>query len=166
MKSIIAFVVGLMVSAGALGEQCRDYTPEQLSALALAHRVGKPHGLSYTLMAITERESFVGNYIIRVNPKDGKYGSYGISHIKLETAMWLEGVENQWKARAKIAPRLIVDDLYSLNLSLRKLETNANLGWADMVRSYNGSVRSPKTLEYLNGVRENIKKYKTCRVTW
>lgn len=162
MKSVITFMVWLMVSVCAWGGQCRDYTPEQMGALALAYSVGKPYDLSYTLMAIVERESFVGNHIIRVNAKDGKYGSYGISHINLETAMWLEGVENQWKARAEIAPRLIVDDLYSLNLSLRKLETNANLGWADMVRSYNGSVRSPKTLEYLNGIRENIKKYRNC----
>ena len=162
MKSIITFMVGLLVSVGVLGEQCRVYTQEQMGALALAYSVGKPHDLSYTLMALVERESFVGDHIIRVNSKDGKYGSYGISHINLETAMWIEGVKNQWQARAEIAPRLVADDLYSLNLSLRKLEANADLGWTDMVRSYNGSVRSPKTLEYLNGIRANIKKYKNC----
>ena len=152
----------LSLSTQSIAGVCRNYTPEQMGVLTLAYSVGKPHNLQYTLMAIVERESFVGDHIIRVNSKDGKYGSYGISHINLETAMWVEGVKNQWQARAEIAPRLIGDDLYSLNLSLRKLEANANLGWTDMVRSYNGSVRSPKTLEYLNGIRANIKKYKNC----
>lgn len=162
MKSITTFVIAFLFTLAVNAQECRKYTEEQISALVLSYNVGKPHDLSYTLMAIVERESFVGSHVIRVNSKDGKYGSYGISHINLETAMWLEGVGNQWEARAEVAPRLIVDDLYSLNLSLRKLETNANLGWSDMVRSYNGSVRSPKTLEYLDGIRENINKYRNC----
>ena len=159
---LLILMFTLSLSTQSMARVCRNYTPEQMGALTLAYSVGKPHSLQYTLMAIVERESFVGDHIIRVNSKDGKYGSYGISHINLETAMWVEGVKNQWQARAEISPRLIVDDLYSLNLSLRKLEANANLGWTDMVRSYNGSVRSPKTLDYLNGIRENIKKYKDC----
>ena len=80
MKYSIALIIGLLSGLfikDAEASECRTYTPEQMSALALAYSVGKPYDLSYTLMAITERESFVGNHIIRVNSRDGKYGTSG-----------------------------------------------------------------------------------------
>lgn len=162
MKILIIFLLAL--SNLTYGQECRNYSPNQISALHTAYSVGEPYELGLTLAAIVQQESFVGNHIIRLNSKDGKYGSYGITHINLETAMWLEGEKNSWIARAKVAPRLVVDDLYAMELALRKLETVESLGWQDMVRSYNGSVRSSKTLDYLNNIRKHIHQFKTCGV--
>ena len=163
MKLIITICL-MLVSVASLGQECRKYTPEQIIVLHTAYAVGAPYDLGYTLAAISKHEGFVGKHIIRVNSKDGKYGSYGITHINLETGMWLEGEENSWKARAEIAPKLMTDDVYSLKMALRKLETVHHLGWRDMVRSYNGNVRSATTLEYLNNVIGHINQFKRCGV--
>lgn len=162
MKYLIILLATLTLSVNAT--ECRKYTQEQTSLLQLAYSIGYKYDLGYTLAAIVQRESFVGDHVIRVNSKDGKYGSYGVTHINLETGMWLEGMESSWEARAKMAPKLMTNDLYAMKVSLRKLETVVHLGWKDMVRSYNGSVRSPKTLDYLNGISDNIRKFKQCGV--
>lgn len=163
MKLIITIYL-MLLSTLSLGQECRNYTPEQTIALHTAYAVGAPYDLGYTLAAITKQEGFVGKHIIRVNSKDGKYGSYGITHINLETGMWLNDEDNSWKARAKMAPKLMTDDVYALKTALRKLETVHHLGWRDMVRSYNGSVRSDKTLTYLNSIIGHINQFKKCGV--
>lgn len=146
------------------GVKCTQYTDEQLSLLHLAYITGQPHDLGLTLAAIVKQESFVGDYVVRVNSKDGKYGSYGISQINLETAMYFEGVTNSWEARAEIVPKLMIDDVYSLELSLIKFNSVSHLSWKDQVRSYNGGVRNKRTLEYYNKIRGHVNEFNRCNV--
>lgn len=164
-RDIITLVcIVALVFLADLAYSCPSYTKEQSNLLHAAHTFGKPHDMGETLAAIVKQESFVGGYIIRVNSGDGNYGSYGVTHINLETAAWLEGVKNSWQARAEIAPYLIVSDMYAFELALRKLETNKNLGWEDMVRSYNGNVRSKQTKKYLDSIKSHIVEFRTCKM--
>ena len=154
----IAFVVILAEPVKA--SQCRSMTVEQERAVQLAYIVGLPEDLGYTLAAITIQESFVGEYIVKAFPEDAKYGSYGLTHITLTTAMWLEGEENIWRAKQDILPRLLTDDLYALKMSLRKLNSYRGDSWAGMVKSYNG--RGEKAEKYLQSIVKHVKMLKTC----
>lgn len=163
-RIILTFIMLSVSSYSHSDIKCSTYTDEQLSLLHLAYITGQPYDLGLTLAAIVKQESFVGNHVIRVNSKDGKYGSYGVSHINLETAMYFEGTTNSWEARANIAPKLMTDDMYSLELSLIKLNSVSHLSWKDQVRSYNGGVRDKRTLEYFNKIRGHINEFNRCNV--
>jgi hypothetical protein len=115
-----------------------SFTPEQNSLLHLAYAVGQPHDLGYTMAAITWKESFVGRHIIRINPNDGKNGSYGVTHILLDTAMWMLDIDSTWEAKAELAPRLMRDDIFTLHLSLKYLLRFNHLPWRKQVERYNG----------------------------
>ena len=136
---------------------CRDFTPEQQDALDLAHEYGKEYNLEWTLPAIVWKESFVGPYIIRINPNDGKHGSYGVTHILLETAMYFEGIESSWKAKAVIAPRLMSDDEYALAKAVEKLESIETTSYMTKWMRYNGG--NP---EYAEAIYRNVRDLQDC----
>lgn len=165
MKNIIfglSTVLLVSCSSAVESKSCPNYTTEQQFLLQKAHDIGKEHNLSETLAAIVKQESFVGDHVIRFNNKDGKYGSYGITHINLETAMWLEKIDNAWKAKAELAPYLMYSDDYAMELAIRKLKTKEKLGWQKMVRSYNGNVNSKMTLAYLNNIQKHVREFREC----
>ena len=136
-----------------------SFTAEQARLIRLAASYGEAHGYKKTLAAIVVQESFVGGYVVRVNSKDGKYGSYGITHINLETAMWLESENNSWRARAVLAPKLMVNDIYALSLSVKKLDSVNNGNWLQTWSAYNG-----KNPEYGIKIKNHIRNLEKCGV--
>ena len=160
--NLLMIVLFGVVSSFSMAEEC-TYTGEQQYVLDLAYMVGKEYDLGYTLAAIVKQESFVGENVIRINNNDGKYGSYGVTHINLETGMYFTGITNSWKARANLAPRLIFDDEYALELGLTKLLSKKNLGWNNMVRSYNGSLRVSATTDYMMKIKKHVATFQKCK---
>lgn len=140
--------------------QCRSMTVEQERAVQMAYVVGSPVDLGYTLAAITIQESFVGDYIVKANPKDGEHGSYGLTHVLLSTAMWLEGEESIWKAKQDILPKLLTDDLYAFKMSLMKLNTYKGDDWKGRVKAYNG--RGALAEKYYKNIVKHVKMLKNC----
>lgn len=118
--------------------ECR-FTPEQNAVLHLAYAVGQPHDLGYTMAALAWKEGFVGRYIVRINPNDGEHGSYGVTHVLLTTAMWMLDVDSTWEAKAKLAPKMMNDDIYTLHLSLEYLQRFDHLPWRQQIAKYNGA---------------------------
>ena len=135
---MVVVVVGAIIVAED-SEACPTFTPEQEDLLVKAHEYGKEYGYEYTLPAIVWKESFVGNFIVRINPKDGKHGSYGITHILLETAMYFESVDSSWMAKDYIVMRLMTDDEYALELAVIKLESIETTSWLTKWMRYNGN---------------------------
>ncbi len=135
--------------------QC-SFTPEQTRLVKLASSYGEIYGYQKTLAAIVVQESFIGDRVIRMNPTDGKYGSYGITHVLLETAMWLES-SSRIEAWDVIAPRLQNDDIYALHLSVRKLDTVNNGNWVETWNRYNGNSKT-----YGIKIRDHIRNLESC----
>lgn len=146
----------LVLSSSVIASDC-NLTKEQSRLIAKASSYGSAFGYEKTLAAIVMQESFVGSYVVRVNPKDGSHGSYGITHILLDTAMWLEGIESSWKAKSYIVPKLIKDDLYALGLAVRKLDSIHQGDWIETWSAYNGG-----SYKYAISIRDNIRKLESC----
>jgi len=139
---------------------CRDFTEEQYLTISEAFNYGHKQGYGYTLASITIQESFVGTYIVKVNNSDGKYGSYGVTHILLSTAMWLEGYTNHYKAKQDIIPKLINDNEYSFKLSIKKLNTYKGSNWSERWASYNG--KGDMARKYSKSIKRNVEMLKRC----
>lgn len=173
----ITIVTGLLLmNYSVSAEECRDYTVEQRKILDLAYSVGYDYDLGVTLAAISKQESFVGSYVIRDNPNDYSVhydaegretkirGSYGITHILLSTAMWLEEEDSLWGARGKIASKLMTDDVYALRMAIKKLESVKREGqtWREMVARYNGSGIMAR--QYAEKIASHVNEFKRCEV--
>ena len=156
MKSVITFMVWLMVSAGVQSEQCRDYTPEQQNLSQQAYSYGLPYDYGYTLAAIVVKESFVANRVIRYNAADP---STGITHIQFETLKHLSGF-NHWDALS-LAEELITNDLLAFEYAVKKLESVNGTFWQKWKR-YNGNGKDAKV--YANDIRGIIRGLKRCNV--
>lgn len=175
----LAFIALLLMAIlfkmpDAQADECRNYTHEQQEVLTLAHTLGSEHGLGLTLAAIVQQESFVGSYVVRINPNDNSThfdeegrkevirGSYGITHILLSTAMWLENEDNLWKAKAHIAQDLITDDHYAVTMAIRKLKSVQYKGqtWRELVAKYNGAGRAAR--EYADKVAIHVDNFNQC----
>ena len=138
------------------------FTKEQQILLDQAYIIGKPYNLGYTLQAIIWQESFVGKYVVRINPKDGKAGSYGVSHIQLTTAMALTGETNEWRAKAELLPRLMTHDAFAISLSLNILYATQKQihNWHSVIAAYNGGLNgidNPKAQVYADAISEKVK---------
>lgn len=156
MKKAFLIAFTSVLSVSAIASNC-NYTDEQSTLIKKAASYGSAFGYRKTLAAIVVQESFVGKYVIRINPKDGKHGSYGITHILLDTAMWLEGVESVWKAKDSIAELLIKDDLYALGLAVKKLDSVHKGNWMKTWSAYNGG-----SYKYAVNIRDNVRKLESC----
>ena len=158
----IAMVVTVCVVTARMAEasDCPTYTKEQTQVLRKAWDIGLPHDRQHSLMAMVERESFVGPYVIRVTSTDGDYGSYGVAMMQLSTAMHVIGEDNSWKARAELAPRLMNDDTYALQLAMLYLLRHERLGWAEALRRYNGSGAAAE--QYAAEVAQRVNVHVAC----
>lgn len=154
-RCLVGVGLGGLLSTSANASEC-TFTTEQDRLLKLAASYGEPFSYRKTLPAIVMQESFVGSYVVRINPNDGKHGSYGLTHILLETGMWLEGVDNIWKAKSEMVDRLMSDDLYSFKLAVKKLDSVHKGDWMETWKRYNGSV------EYAYKIRDNIRLLERC----
>jgi hypothetical protein len=154
---ITAISIAGFSTANAVEPGCRNYTPEQLVLLDMAHAYGKQFDYEYTLPAIIWQESFVGNMVIRTNPNDP---SYGITHVTFPTLKWLSGKKHF--AAAKEAENLVKDDMLALEYGVKKLKTvHRTTFWAAW-RDYNG--RSPEGEIYANKIKANIAELNRCKV--
>lgn len=156
MKSVIVFVVGLLVSVGVQSEQCRDYTPEQQQIIQEAHSFGLPYDYGFTLAAIVIKESFIGHRVIRYNPTDP---STGVTHIQFETLKHLSGL-NHWDSLV-LAEELIVNDLLAFEYAVKKLDTVRGSFWQKWKR-YNGAGKAADA--YANDIQGIIRGLKRCSV--
>lgn len=169
MKYLLLFIF-VLYSQIANAEKCDEnkFTPEQWAILYSAYEVGSKDDLGYTLAAIIQQESFVGHRVIRLSPQDGVRGSYGVSHMQITTAMELLGVTNHWEAMADLAPYLIRDDAFAIQLAyvyLHKLHKLFKGNWQKTIRGYNGGpggVDNEATLAYYNSVRSKVKYLQKC----
>jgi hypothetical protein len=159
---ILKSLLILSLTSPLIAAECRDYTKEQLSLLNLSRDFGAPYHYELTLPAIVQQESFLGSYVLRENLKDGKYGSFGITHILFETAMHLKKETSKLRARQDILPKLISDDLYALELAVLKLNTYNGTTWKGRWAHYNGS--GPRARAYADKIQQNIKEFKRCGV--
>lgn len=156
MKSIIVFMVGLLVSVGVWGEQCRKYTTEQQQLIQNAHSFGLPFDYGFTLAAIVVKESFVGNRVIRYNVADP---STGVTHIQFDTLKHLSG-RNHWDTLA-LAEELIVNDLLAFEYAVKKLDSVRGGFW-EKWRRYNGKGKAAEM--YANDIQGIIRGLKRCSV--
>lgn len=138
ISSLIAALFVITMSNTVKANECPQFTHEQDVLIRMSHAVGSYNDWGYTLAAIVWKESIVGDHIVRVNGPDGGLGSYGVGHMQLTTAMYLTGTTNRWDAKANLAPRMINDDVYALELSLKYLVRHQDLGWRGMITKYNG----------------------------
>ena len=159
-KIYILLLLALMLLPYMVIASCPKYTQKQEEAIKLAYSVWKEYDLGYTLASIVIQESFVGPYIVKVNPRDGKYGSYGITHINLETAMWLEDVKSPWEAKQDLIPLLLTNDKVALQIAVSKLLLTEGEPWRTRWAKYNG--RGPKAVEYSTKIARHVRKLMTC----
>lgn len=140
--------------------QCPTFSHEQDILIRKAFAIGNEDDLGYSLAAIVWRESIVGRYIVRVNGPDGSLGSFGVAHMQLATAMWLEGVNSRWEAKATLAPKMINDDVYALTLSRNYLKSHLDLGWRQALARYNG--KGPAARAYGQDIVKKVKVLQRC----
>ena len=148
----------LLVTPAVKASSC-NFTEEQSRLLNLAYDYGAPYAFEQTLPAIVMQESFVGDKVIKVNPDDGALGSYGITHVLLETGMWLEGKEfSRWEA-LELAEELVDDDLRALELAVKKLQS---VHKGDYFRTWKDYNHSKYGYKYAVAISKNMKILKHC----
>lgn len=160
MSMVLKFIVAMLLSS-AVAANCEfGFSKDQEKLMRLAYATGYPDDLGYTLASIAWKESFVGKYIIRDNVKDGNYGSFGVTHVQLSTAMHMLGIKNSWQARQDLLPRMVTDDVFTLRLSLRYLKQHSDLPYRQMVSRYNG--RGEMAEKYAEDVINRVHRLINC----
>jgi|TARA_R110000851_G_scaffold178790_1_gene325766 hypothetical protein len=162
MKNIILGAALVLSATTTLSQEvCRNYTYEQNNLLQLAFDRGVGHDYAYTLAAIVQQESFIGDYVVRINPFD-KGGAYGITHITLSTAKDLTGA-GHWEGR-KVVEMLVKDDGYALDLAIKKLlkVQGRSKTFFQLWGNYNGA--GPASRKYAGKILKHIQQFKRCKV--
>lgn len=149
-----------LVQANKYDGACQEFSREQREVLHMAFITGYPYDRGYTLAAIVWKESMVGDYVIRVNGGDGNKGSFGVGHMQLTTAMYLIGEDSIWRAKAKLTPKMINNDAFSLDLSMKYLLRWSHLNWFNQIKRYNG--QGPMADAYAVDVVERVRKLQSC----
>lgn len=177
MKGFILTVL-VLISSNALAEQCRRFTQEQRDLIRYAYVVGSQYDseiynivgthAGHSLAAILIEESFVGEYIIRVNASDGLLGSYGIMMVQITTIFHMDGLEDTWVNRQDIAPnimtRLLTDDLFAIESGyryLRKMILQRGSLW-EARRAYNGA--GSRAIAYADRTGETVRMLIKCGI--
>ncbi|WYW02603.1 hypothetical protein Peetri_00015 [Pseudomonas phage vB_PpuM-Peetri] len=150
-----------------------SFTEEQERILGSAHQVGSPVNFGVTLQAIAWKESFVGDKVVRANPTDGRYGSYGITHVQLSTGAWMLDQKPTKPFRTGLRNDLVTDDSYALQFAAaylvhtetiaKKITRDGNRQWRATVASYNGS--GAQARRYVEDVADKVSYLKSCGLT-
>lgn len=173
MKKILAISTLLLSgisNAGVIEPSCRhldNLTYDQsrllnyVYAYANDNRYNDLPPLGLTMAAIVWKESFVGSHIVVNNPNDGQWGSYGITHVKLETLNYLLDHGSMWETRGDAFRNLVSDDSYAIDMALLKLKSTEYKfhasGWKAWWTSYNGN--NP---EYGEDIANKVRQLKHC----
>jgi hypothetical protein len=160
MKTLIAIVL-LITSAATAANECKlRLTQSQRTTLFVAIAHAYNSGYRESIAAIIMQESFVGDKIIKINFRDGNFGSFGITHINLDTALYLYKENGRNYAPAIMAQRLIEDDFFAIDTAILKLKSVRNgRTWVQTWNAYNGN---DKTYGLL--IRDNIIKLRNCGI--
>lgn len=156
MKYIIS-VLFVILSFNSHGEECRNFTDEQINTVYRAYHAGFPHNYGYTLAAIAIKESFVGDSIIRINPNDP---SYGIMHVTAKTTHYLLGEEVSYWDRVKLIERSVFDDELSFALAIAKLNSIKSDDFRVKWKRYNGSGEQAE--KYSESIAKIVSGLKKC----
>lgn len=150
-------------------KELRNLDKNQSMNLVMSYWVGKPNDFALTLMAIVWKESNFGRY--QSNTRDGKYGSFGLGQILLETAMSRLNLKTD-KERRALKVKLLTDNAFNLRLAMKELmywknihkEKKRRKYWLTCtIASYNAgwkSVHSEKGKAYSKDVLVRIKALK------
>lgn len=172
MKLIILIISIVTIEAKSVESYYEDLTKitrNQSFLLAAAYYSGRNDDLGLTLAAIIWKESSFG--VKMTNSKDGKFGSFGVAQILLETAMVRNNVKTK-KQRRELKLRLISDVSFNLEQAILELkywkkqykDIRKNRYWFSMMlASYNAGWRSynhPKGKAYSDDVKKRIKALK------
>ena len=150
----------LAVVTKASAQQCPTFTDEQQVVLQKAAILAAPYDWSYTMMAIVWRESFWGDEVRRHNPGDADGGSWGVTQMRVTTALWLVGWEDTEETREVMRNMLVECDTCAIELSLHYLMSHADRGWFGMVKRYNGA--GERAERYADAVVARVRVLQRC----
>lgn len=133
----------------------------QLETLVTSLRVGKDYKMDFILAAIAWKETNFGK--IRVNEKDGKFGSYGPHQILLDTFMLRYTHLCDMLGEKAIKHMLTYSDTINAKMAMEELaywhkRHKGNL--TKMLASYNAGnkgINSPRGLAYSKDVQARAK---------
>jgi hypothetical protein len=154
-----------MIAPRVLADDCQfNYTPEQWRVLNIAYNEGQAHGYGNTMVALIEREAFVGTLIVRISvPRrdvDQWEYSIGIGHMRLTTAMQVYGYDNIWQASAELVPALMKNDYLAAQGVREYLVGHIHRhGWRRGIARYNGG-----SMAYANAVANRALHFERCGV--
>lgn len=158
----------LFASAVAAASSCPSFTEEQTRALELAYAIGNTLSVDnggVILSSIVWQESFLGDLIVRFNPRDGRLGSYGLAHMQFTTFMHLEGLPNTYASRASLEPYValfLTDDTFALTQSKNYLQSHLDRFSEPFsaVARYNGS--GAQANHYATQIKSKYELLDTC----
>lgn len=149
-------------------KELRNMSEEKFSYLVIAYYIGVKYDLGLTLPAIIWKESSFGRFT--VNKKDGKYGSFGVGQILLETAM--NRNKHLKLSREELRIKLITDHKFNIEQALAELlfwkkhykdKMGYKYWFTQMVSSYNAGwkgYKSKQGKEYAEDIKLKIKALK------
>jgi hypothetical protein len=140
-------MLSLLVAASVA--VCPSFSEDQHNALHKAYVVAEDSNATVDsgvlFASLVWQESFIGDQIIRFNPNDGLYGSYGLAQMQITTAYHILDIPFNNSTKSLLMDDLIVDflkdDFFALDISFSYLLghlNNYSNPWNAVAR-YNGS---------------------------
>lgn len=152
--------------------ELRGLTDTQSAFLVASYIEGKKNDLGFTLASIVWKESSFGRCLI--NKRDGKYGSFGLAQILLQTALRRNKVDpNNRKAREQMINKLITDHTFNLREATKELlywrkqyrDIKKSKWWyLHMVASYNAGWRGFKSSSGESYFKDISKRTKALKI--
>ncbi len=145
-----------------------NLSSKQIEVLKDAYNCGLNDDLSLTLIAIAWKESYLGLAVI--NPRDGKFGSFGAYHLLLQNVLLREGLRATYSNIYKTRNKILDDSEFSCKYALVELnfwhkKYKGNKGWyRKMIASYNAGhrgIRSKRGRRYADDI---IKRVQTLKI--
>lgn len=119
-------------------KELSNITMNQKMTMLNSHTAGLKNGYSYTLMAISWRESMFNKWPINLG--DGNYGSYGPFHNLLESVAKREGINiNSWTA-SRLAEKLTISFKFASEQAIKEItywDRFHDGDWRSIWASYN-----------------------------
>lgn len=138
--TIAALVFILMISEPARAMQCPSFTQEQRDVLIKAAYLAETYDWSFTLAAMVWQEGFWGDEIRRENPNDAPGGSWGVTQVRVTTALGIVGWDDTEESREIMRNMLVECDTCAMELALHYfMGHQERLGWQGALSRYNGS---------------------------
>ena len=111
------------------------------------YKSAEPYDLGYSLVAIAWKESNLGEWMINIT--DGKHGSFGLYHIRLDYALVRNKITSSWD-KSRYAEKLLYDfnvstaEAISLLIYWYNYHKSSPDRWKRTYGSYNGGFKVSK----------------------